>query len=75
MTTMTMPKPSYKRGDVILVLFPISNLRTAKPRPALIVQADNLQTALPQVVVAMITSRMFRANHPTCRWIDTNDKS
>ena len=23
MTTMTMPKPSYKRGDVILVLFPM----------------------------------------------------
>ncbi len=65
MTTMMMPKPSYKRGDVILVLFPSSNLRTAKPRPALIVQADNLQTALPQVIVAMVTSRMFRANHPS----------
>ena len=65
MTTMTMPKPSYKRGDLILVLFPSSNLRTAKPRPALIVQADNLQTALPQVIVAMVTSRMFRANHPS----------
>lgn len=65
MTTMTMPKPSYKRGDIILVLFPSSNLRTAKPRPASIVQADNLQTALPQVIVVMITSRMFRANHPS----------
>ena len=65
MTTMTRPKPSYKRGDVILVLFPSSNLRIAKPRPALIVQADNLQTALPQVIVAMVTSRMFRANHPS----------
>lgn len=58
-------KPSYKRGDVILVLFPHSNLRTAKPRPALIVQADNLQTGLPQVIVAMISSRLFRANHPS----------
>lgn len=59
------PKPSYKRGDVILVLFPHSNLRTAKPRPAVVVQADNLQTGLPQVIVAMISSRMFRANHPS----------
>jgi mRNA interferase MazF len=63
---MTKPKPVYKRGDVVLVLFPHSNLRTAKPRPAHVVQADNLQTGLPQVIVAMITSKMLRANHP-CR--------
>ncbi len=50
---------------MILVLYPNSDLRTAKTRPALIVQADNLQTDLPQVVVAMITSRVFRANHPS----------
>ena len=65
MTTMTKQNPTYKRGDVILVLFPSSNLLTAKRRPALIVQADNLQTGLPQVIVAMITSKMFRANHPS----------
>lgn len=59
------PKPNYNRGDIVLVLFPNSNLRTAKTRPALIVQADNLQTGLPQVIVAMITSRVFRANHPS----------
>jgi len=41
MTTMPL-KLVYKRGDVILVLFPHSDLRTAKLRPALIVQADNL---------------------------------
>lgn len=63
MTTMTPSKPTYKRGDVVLVLFPHSDLRTAKPRPALIVQAENLQTGLPQVIVAMITSKVFRANH------------
>ena len=62
---MTSPKPNYKRGDVVLVLFPNSDLRTAKTRPALIVQADNLETGLPQVIIAMITSRVFRANHPS----------
>ncbi len=62
---MTASNPGHKRGDVALVLFPHSNLRTAKPRPALVVQADNLQTGLQQVIVAMITSRMFRANHPS----------
>ena len=54
---------SYKRGDVVLVLFLDSNLQTAKKRPALVVQADDLQTGLPQVIVAMITSNMSRANH------------
>jgi mRNA interferase MazF len=62
---MTPPKPVYKRGDVALVLFPHSNLRTAKPRPVLIVQADDLQTGLPQTIVAMITSRLFRTSHPS----------
>jgi len=56
---MAPPKPSHNRGDVVLVLYPNSDLRTAKTRPALIVQADNLQTGLPKVVVAVITSRFF----------------
>lgn len=54
-----------KRGDVVLVLFPDSNLQTAKRRPALVIQADNLQTGLPQTLVAMITSNMARAGHPS----------
>ena len=62
---MMPPKPVYKRGDIVLVLFPHSDLSTAKTRPALIIERDDLQTGLPQVIVAMITSRMFRANHPS----------
>lgn len=65
MTTMTPQSLGYKRGDILLVLFPHSNLRAAKPRPALVVQANQLNTGLPQVIVAMITSKMFRANHPS----------
>ncbi len=65
MITTTPPKPSCKRGDVVLVLFPHSDLRSAKPRPALVVQANNLDTGLLQVIVAMITSKVFRANHPS----------
>ena len=61
MTTM----PTFNRGDVVLVLFPNSDLRTAKTRPALVVQADNLDTDLPQVIVAMLSSKTFRANHPS----------
>lgn len=50
MTTTTQPEPVFKRGDVALVLFPNSDLISAKTRPALIVQADGLQTELPQII-------------------------
>ncbi len=64
-TTTTMRQnPGVKRGDVVLVMFPNSNLSSAKLRPALVVQADGLQTGLNQVIVAMISSQMVRAGHP-----------
>lgn len=59
--TTTTQRDSYKRGDVVLVLFPDSNLRTAKRRPALVIQANGLQTGLNQVIISIITSRMDRA--------------
>ncbi len=65
MTIMMLPSLSAKQGDVVLVLFSNSNLQTAKTRPALVVQSDNLQTGLSQVIVAMITSKLFRAGHPS----------
>ena len=61
---------NYKRGDVIPALFPDSNLQTAKKRPVLIVQADNLQTNLPQIIVAMITSNLSRKEHPSRVFIE-----
>ena len=51
---------SYRRGDVVLVLFPDSNLRTAKRRPALVVQADDLRTGLPQLI-AIFENEIDRA--------------
>ncbi len=71
---MMITMPTFKRGDVVLVLFPHSNLHTAKPRPALIVQADNLDTDLQQVIVAMLTSKIFRANHPSRVLVETDSK-
>jgi len=51
---------SFERGDVLLVRFPDSNLTTFKPRPALVVQDPGIQTGLPQLIVAMITSNIGR---------------
>ena len=56
---------SFDRGDVVLVLFPDSNLRTAKRRPALVVQASALNTGLPQTIIAMVSSNLNRAGHPS----------
>jgi mRNA interferase MazF len=65
MMTMMPSKPIYKRGQVVLVVYPNSDLQTAKLRPALVVQADNLNTGLAQLLVAMITSNQARRNHPS----------
>lgn len=46
----------YRRGDVVLVIWPNSDGVTYKQRPALIVQADNLKTSLRTKLCAMITS-------------------
>lgn len=43
----------FRRGDVVLVLFPNSDLVTAKRRPAVVVQADGLGTGLSQRVAAV----------------------
>lgn len=55
----------FKRGDIVLVLFPNSDLRTAKRRPVLLVQADELETGLAQVIAAMISSNLDRSGHPS----------
>lgn len=51
---------TYKRGDVILVRFPNSDLVTYRKRPALIIQDENVHTGLSQRLVAMITSNLAR---------------
>lgn len=54
-----------RRGDVLLVLFPNSDLRSAKRRPALVLQRDDLGSGLSQTIVAMISSNPARAGHPS----------
>lgn len=54
-----------KRGDVVLALFPNSDLVFAKMRPALVVQRDTLNSGLSQIILAMITSQIVHAGHPS----------
>jgi mRNA interferase MazF len=51
---------TYKRGDVVLVKFPYSDLVRYKKRPALVVQDETIETGLNQRVVVQITSNLDR---------------
>ena len=53
----------YRRGDIVLVWFPNSDLKTYKRRPALVMQRDDLLSGIPQVVLAMITTNTKRLGH------------
>ena len=46
-------------------MFPNSDLVSFKRRPALVVQANDLETGLPQIIIAMVTSSLSRRGHPT----------
>jgi mRNA interferase MazF len=65
---------TYKQGDIILVWFPHSDLLTMKKRPAIVLQADNLQTGLDQLIIGMITSNMMRKGHKSRIFIDPDTK-
>ena len=54
-----------RRAEVVLVLFPNSDLRTAKRRPALVLQRDDLDSGLSQTILAMISSNLARRGHPS----------
>jgi mRNA interferase MazF len=49
---------TYKRGDVVLVPFPFTDLSNAKQRPALVVSADAFNATRDDVLVAAITSQI-----------------
>jgi mRNA interferase MazF len=49
---------SFKRGDIILVPFPFTDLSSAKQRPALVISSDVLNSRSDDVLVAAISSQI-----------------
>ena len=47
----------YKRGDIVLVSFPFTDISSSKRRPALVVSPDSFNQAMQDVVLAAITSQ------------------
>ena len=75
MPPVWMPMTTYEQGDVVLVWFPDSNLLTAKKRPAIVLQANNLQTRLDQLIIGMITTNMMRKGHKSRVFVDIHTET
>ena len=48
----------FKRGDVVLVAFPFTDLTTAKMRPGVVVSSDRFNKKYSDLIIAAITSQM-----------------
>lgn len=48
----------YKRGDVVLVPFPFTDLSSSKRRPALVISPDSFNSQQQDLVLAAITSHI-----------------
>lgn len=61
---------SFRRGDVLIALFPNADGSPPKPRPVLVVQADVYNAKLRNLVVAAITSNLKHAGDPDSLLVD-----
>jgi mRNA interferase MazF len=62
----------YKRGDIVLVSFPFTDLSSSKRRPALVVSPDSFNQTMQDLVLAAITTQgaeevgAFTIDHDDC---------
>src|SRR3972149_6948402 len=55
---------ALKRGTVVLVPFPFTDLSAVKRRPALVMSSDEYNAATGDVIIAQITSRVNSPHRP-----------
>lgn len=53
-----------KRGDVVIVEIPFTDIAGAKKRPCVVVQADVYNQAIRKTVVAIFTGNLRRRGEP-----------
>ena len=53
----------YKRGDVVLVSFPFTDLTTTKRRPALVISPDSFNELGQDLILAAMTSQLSTSLH------------
>jgi mRNA interferase MazF len=49
---------NFKRGDIVLVPFPFTNLSNAKQRPALVISSDRLNVEREDLLLVAISSQV-----------------
>lgn len=54
-----MPGTSYNQGDIVLMLFPFTNLSGSKVRPAIII-SNHLVNNTPDIICAQITGQVYK---------------
>jgi hypothetical protein len=59
----------YKRGDIVLVSFPFTDLSTSKRRPALVVSPDSFNETMRDLVLAATEGRLFILQHCPRTWL------
>ena len=59
----TPPAISYRRGDIVLVSFPFTDLTSAKRRPALVVSPDIFNDLNEDLVLLAVTSQLNPIPH------------
>jgi mRNA interferase MazF len=61
---------SFRRGDVVIALFPNADGSPPKPRPVLVVQSDSYNARITNLIVAAITTNLRHAADPASLLID-----
>ena len=59
-----------RRGDVVVIRFPFTDIGRAKARPAVVVQNDRNNQKIRKTIVAMITGNLRRLGDPSHFLID-----
>lgn len=59
-----------RRGDVVIVDFPFTDVSQGKLRPAVVVQNDRDNQRLRKTVIAMVTGNLRRAGDPSHLLVD-----
>ena len=53
---------AYRRGEVVLVKYPYTNLTASKARPAMVVSGSQYQMEQPDLMLAALTTNVGAAN-------------
>lgn len=55
---------AFRKGDVVLVPIPFTNLHTRKVRPAVVLSSDEYHATEPDVILGAITTNLAAATAP-----------